>query len=55
MASSPPTQRLEMPALLRERLREHFEDKSVAEWIETGEDPEVIIQAAEDSATRLAA
>lgn len=32
-----------------------FEDKSVAEWIETGETPEVIIQAAEDSAARLAA
>ncbi len=32
-----------------------FEDKSVAEWIESGEDPEVIIQAAEDSAARLAA
>ncbi|MGH2616572.1 MAG: hypothetical protein ACRDJC_15130 [Thermomicrobiales bacterium] len=32
-----------------------FEDKNVAEWIESGEDPEIIIQAAEDSAARLAA
>lgn len=32
-----------------------FDDKSVAEWIESGEDPEVVIQAAEDSAARLAA
>jgi hypothetical protein len=32
-----------------------FEDKSAAEWIESGEDPEVVIQSAEDSAGRLAA
>jgi hypothetical protein len=32
-----------------------FGDKSVAEWIESGEDPRVVIQAAEDSASRLAA
>lgn len=32
-----------------------FEDKSVVEWIESGENPEVVIQAAEDSAARLAA
>jgi hypothetical protein len=32
-----------------------FDGKSVAEWIESGEDPAVVIQAAEDSAVRLAA
>lgn len=32
-----------------------FEDKSVAEWLASGKDPEVVIQAAEDSAARLAA
>jgi len=32
-----------------------FGDKSVAEWIASGEDLEVIIQGAEDSAARLAA
>ena len=32
-----------------------FEEKSVAEWIESGEDPEVIIRSAENSAARLAA
>ena len=32
-----------------------FKGKSVAEWIESGEDPEVIIRAAGDSAVRLAA
>ena len=31
-----------------------FDDKSIAEWIESEEDPEVIIRAAEDSAARLA-
>jgi len=32
-----------------------FDDKSVVEWIESGENPEVVIQAAEDSVGRLAA
>jgi hypothetical protein len=32
-----------------------FGDKSVAEWLASGEDPQVVIEAAEDSAARLAA
>lgn len=32
-----------------------FGDKSVAEWLASGEDPWVVIEAAEDSAARLAA
>lgn len=32
-----------------------FDDKSVSEWIESGADSQVVIQAARDSAARLAA
>lgn len=32
-----------------------FDGKSVAEWLESGMNPEVVIQAAEESAARLAA
>jgi hypothetical protein len=32
-----------------------FDDKSVAEWIESGENPDIVLKAAEESAARLAA
>lgn len=38
------------------RLRgARFDGKTVTEWVESGENPEVVIQAAEESAARLAA